>query len=218
MGASRSNKKLNLKNEVLQFPTNCSNCNSPCQTNMKLVDIPYFKQVVIMATVCDACGVRDNEVKGGTGIEPKGKRMTLRLTSTLDLSRDILKSDTAAVRIPEIELELVEGTLGGRFTTVEGLLVAIKEQLSVLNPFVMGDSSQDDSKQKMKDFVKKLDKIISGETLNVHLVLDDPAGNSYMQNICAPEDDPEMRVEEYERSYEQNEQLGLNDMKTENYA
>jgi len=122
------------------------------------------------------------------------------------------------VRIPEIDLELVEGTLGGRFTTVEGLLVSIKDQLSALNPFVLGDSSQDGSRQKMKEFVKKLDKIIEGETLNVHLILDDPAGNSYMQNIYAPDSDPEMTVEEYERSYDQNEQLGLNDMKTENYS
>ena len=56
-----------------------------------LTDIPFFKQVVIMATVCDACGKRDNEVKSGTGIEPTGTRITLRLTDATDLSRDILK-------------------------------------------------------------------------------------------------------------------------------
>lgn len=39
-----------------------------------------------------------------------------------------------------------------------------------------------------------------------------------MQNVYAPEDDPMMTVEEYERSYEQNEELGLNDMKTEEYS
>jgi len=41
--------------------------------------------------VCDACGKRDNEVKSGTGIEPTGTRITLRLTDATDLSRDILK-------------------------------------------------------------------------------------------------------------------------------
>jgi zinc finger protein len=35
--------------------------------------------------------------------------------------------------------------------------------------------------------------------------------------VYAPEDDPNMKVEHYERTYEQNELLGLNDMKTENY-
>lgn len=38
------------------------------------------------------------------------------------------------------------------------------------------------------------------------------------QNVYAPEPDPEMKIENYERSYEQNEILGLNDMKTENYT
>lgn len=39
-----------------------------------------------------------------------------------------------------------------------------------------------------------------------------------MQNVYAPEEDPEMTVEHYERSFEQNEFLGLNDMKTVNYT
>jgi len=33
------------------------------------------------------------------------------------------------VRIPELELELEEGTLGGQFTTIEGLLTRVKEQV-----------------------------------------------------------------------------------------
>lgn len=44
-----------------------------------------------MATVCDACGHKDNEVKGGSGIEPKGTKITLKITDTSDMSRDVLK-------------------------------------------------------------------------------------------------------------------------------
>ena len=44
-----------------------------------------------MATTCDACGHRDNEVKSGTGIADEGTRIELRLTDTSDLTRDILK-------------------------------------------------------------------------------------------------------------------------------
>uniref|UniRef100_A0A8C7YYT0 Zinc finger ZPR1-type domain-containing protein n=1 Tax=Oryzias sinensis TaxID=183150 RepID=A0A8C7YYT0_9TELE len=40
---------------------------------------------------------------------------------------------------------------------------------------------------------------------------------NYLQNVYAPEDDPEMTVEKYTRTFEQNEDLGLNDMKTEGY-
>lgn len=37
------------------------------------------------------------------------------------------------------------------------------------------------------------------------------------QNVYAPEEDPELSVQRYERTFEQNEELGLNDMKTEGY-
>jgi len=42
--------------------------------------------------------------------------------------------------------------------------------------------------------------------------------NSYVQNIYAPDPDPNMTIETYERSWEQNEELGLNDMKVESYS
>lgn len=205
------------KSEVATFRTNCPNCNVPCDTNMKLVDIPHFKEVVIMATVCDACGHKDNEVKGGSGIEPKGTKITLKITDTSDMSRDVLKSDTASMAIPELDFCAEMGTLGGRFTTLEGLLEGIKEQLSDSNPFFKGDSSDKERASKIEIFCQEVQKIISGERLGDHFILDDPAGNSYLQNVYAPDPDPEMTIEQYERTYEQNEDLGLNDMKTENY-
>jgi len=38
------------------------------------------------------------------------------------LRRDVFKSDSARMMIPEIELELEYGTLGGVYSTIEGLL------------------------------------------------------------------------------------------------
>lgn len=40
----------------------------------------------------------------------------------------------------------------------------------------------------------------------------------YVQNVYAPDPDPEMKIEKYVRTFEQNEDLGLNDMKTEGYG
>ena len=42
--------------EVHTFPATCPSCVRPCNTYMKFVDIPHFKEVVIMSTVCDDCG------------------------------------------------------------------------------------------------------------------------------------------------------------------
>ncbi|XP_050778140.1 zinc finger protein ZPR1 isoform X3 [Gopherus flavomarginatus] len=204
-----------LRNEVLQFNTNCPECNAPANTNMKLVQIPHFKEVIIMATNCEACGHRTNEVKSGGAIEPLGTRITLRVTDPSDMTRDVLKSETCSVEIPELEFELGMGALGGKFTTVEGLLKDIRD-LIVKNPFTLGDSSTPRRVEKLQAFGRKVYQIMEGH-MEAHFILDDPAGNSYLQNVYAPEEDPELKVEYYERTFAQNEDLGLNDMRTEGY-
>lgn len=49
------------------------------------------------------------------------------------------------------------------------------------------------------------------------LILDDPVANSYLQNIYAPDPDPNMKIITYERTHDQNEELGINDMVLEGY-
>jgi zinc finger protein len=49
------------------------------------------------------------------------------------------------------------------------------------------------------------------------VILDDPLANSYIQNIYAPDPDPNMTIEAYDRTFDQNEELGLNDIKVEGY-
>lgn len=80
-----------LREEIHTFPTICSSCGSACETKMKMVTIPYFKEAIIMATDCDHCGYKTNEVKGGGGIEDKGRRIILKVENVDDLSRDVLK-------------------------------------------------------------------------------------------------------------------------------
>ncbi|XP_067826922.1 zinc finger protein ZPR1 [Heptranchias perlo] len=205
-----------LRNEVLQFGTNCPECNAPAETNMKLVQIPHFKEVIIMATNCEACGHRTNEVKSGGATEPLGTKITLRITDPSDMSRDLLKSETCSVSIPELDFELGMGILGGKFTTLEGLLLNVKELIVEKNPFFVGDSTVPERSNKLREFGQKLDEVISTKR-EAHIILDDPAGNSYLQNLYAPDPDPEMKIEKYERTFEHNEELGLNDMKTEDY-
>ena len=67
-----------------------------------LSDIPFFKEVVIMATTCDVCGFRENEVKGGSGIEERGTKITLKLTDPTDLTRDVLKVSDGNAVLPKL--------------------------------------------------------------------------------------------------------------------
>jgi len=50
------------------------------------------------------------------------------------------------------------------------------------------------------------------------LVLDDAADNCFIYNPMAPEDDPKITIETYERTPEQNDDLGILHMKTEDYS
>ena len=212
---------IDLKNEVLSFSTNCPECNAPAETNMKVTEIPFFKEVVIMATVCDICGNKTNEVKSGGGIEPQGTKVTLNVTNSIDLNRDILKSETASIEIPDLEFEMGSHAIEGRFTTLEGLLESVLDKIEnnsmAFTGALPGDSATSDTKIKMDEFKRKL-KLMIGGNQKFTFILDDPAGNSYMQNVYAPDEDPEMKIEKYERTFDQNEELGLNDMIVEGYG
>lgn len=207
---------LQTPESVYSFSSNCSSCGSPCETRMHMLDIPHFREVIIMATTCDICGYKSNEVKSGGAVSELGKKIELKLTCEDDLHRDVLKSETCALEIPEIDLHLTTGSLGGKFTTVEGLLRQVRDELQNKIPFVTGDSSQPERKLRFDELLGKLEKIYEA-CHPCTLVLDDPLGNSYLQNIYAPDDDPNMKISHYKRSFEQDEEFGLNDIKVDDY-
>jgi len=222
-----SSKDIGRK-EVIAFPEDCPHCHTRGESNMCVTDIPHFKEIIIMAFNCQECGFKSNEIKGGGAIPDKGTQMTLRVESEEDMARDILKSDSAGIAIPEIELEVEAGSLGGMYTTLEGLLDKIRNKLKEGNPFYSGDSStqQHDNggymsttKAKFDEFMRKLDELVDKQIFPFTLILKDPLGNSFigsqMENFL---EDPQIESADYERSFEENETLGLNDINVDNYT
>lgn len=213
-----------IPNEVYSFPASCPACVKPCVTHMKMVDIPHFKQVVIMSTVCDECGYRSNDVKTGGEIPEKGEKVTVVIEDEVDLARDILKSETCGMECPELGLSVQPGTLGGRFTTIEGLLTQVRDDLraqifqadgGVGNQG--GDSLASEEKEKWNAFFDGLDTAISGGK-PFTVILTDPFAGSYVQPLVdPPAPDPKIKKESYTRTDEEEEHLGLKDMQTEGY-
>lgn len=215
-----------IPDQVYQFPASCPGCMHPCTTNMKMVDIPHFRQVVLMNTSCDDCGYKSNDVKTGGEIPEKGKKTTIHVKNAVDLARDILKSESCSLECPELNLSVNPGTLGGRFTTVEGLLTQVRDDLR--NQIFQtdkaegggegGDSLTEDDRKTWNEFFANLDSAIKGEReFTIRLV--DPLACSYVQSLAddPSQPDDQMTVEEYERTAEEEEELGLADMKTEGY-
>nr|BAB09120.1 zinc finger protein-like [Arabidopsis thaliana] len=199
---------------VMTFPSTCGACTEPCETRMFKIEIPYFQEVIVMASTCDSCGYRNSELKPGGAIPEKGKKITLSVRNITDLSRDVIKSDTAGVIIPELDLELAGGTLGGMVTTVEGLVTQIRESLARVHGFTFGDSMEESKLNKWREFGARLTKLLSFEQPWT-LILDDELANSFIAPVTDDiKDDHQLTFEEYERSWDQNEELGLNDIDT----
>lgn len=94
-----------------------------------------------MAFSCDYCGYKNTDIKHGGGISDKGTRIVFKVQKPEDLNRDVFKSDNGIMAIPEIDFAMAPGTLGGVYTTVEGLIDKVATNLEDNNPFGTGDSA-----------------------------------------------------------------------------
>lgn len=230
-----------IENKVYEFPTPCPDCTRPASNNMKMVRIPHFSEVVIMSLNCPHCGYRTNEVKSGGPVSEKGRVIKLKVQNSEDLSRDILKSESCELSVRELSLNVEPGTLGGRFTTVEGLLAQVRDDLkasvfsaegtgsdvsagAAVNTTATtmprgGDSMPVTERQKWDLFFGKLDAAITGNegALPFTVEIRDPLAASYIQSFKAPEPDEQIEVVDYERTEKEIEDLGLKDMNTEGY-
>jgi len=54
--------------------------------------------------------------------------LELHVRTSEDWNRLVLKSHTAEIVVPEIDLHLAPGTLGSTLTTVEGLLTQVRRE------------------------------------------------------------------------------------------
>ncbi len=212
-------EQKDVEDEAVELETPCMQCGKVGYTRMCTCSIPYFKEIIIIAFTCDHCLHRETEVKTGGGISEKGKVYTINVREADDINRDVFKSESAGVEIPELGCSVVAGSLGGIFSTVEGVLEKVREAHQMLetlqgdNPFV-GDSSDQDYKSNFGKFIGELEQCKGGKK-PFTLIFRDPLANCFIQNPHHPNPDPIVTVEEYERSAEENEDLGLNDIKVD---
>ncbi|ORX83407.1 zinc-finger protein ZPR1 [Basidiobolus meristosporus CBS 931.73] len=201
---------------VSVFHEPCYSCGVICETRMCLLKVPNFQEIVVMSTACEQCGYKNNEVKPTGSIAAKGKRITLHLKDGEDMSREVVKSDSCKVSIPELRFESILSA--GKYTTVEGLLLDLIQNIQSRTPFLQGDSVPLSKREVVQTLVENLKKAVAVEPGHeLTLVLDDPLGNTFVQALRPDGDDPNLIIAEYARSYEQNEEFGINDIKVDDY-
>lgn len=197
--------------EVATFPTVCPVCSTDGTTRSCTLIIPHFKEIVLMSFNCEQCAYHNAEVLVGGAVSPKSRTITLHCDSQADLNREVLKSETASIKIPECELEVNQGTLGGKFTTIEGLLGDIYKNLRDNNPFNIGDSAQENA--IFQTLLAHLDDYKTNK-VPFTIIIEDPLSNSYIEQLS---DNDKLQIVDRLRTFEENESLGINDMRTEEY-
>ena len=169
-------------------------------------EIPYFS-LVIMTLSCNHCEFKSTDVKPARSADSLAIKITLTINSEEDYKREVLKSDVAGVKIPELDLELTQGGgTSGCFTTVEG----------VLQRMFLGLSSAFVNNPDFDIFLQTFQKYRDGDPsiFPFQLIIDDPLGHSYIGPIpCIAlkkndydegiDLDTNLQVERYTREEEQ---------------
>lgn len=180
----------------------CPNCFKQGETRLLLTTIPFFKDVIVSSFSCEHCLHKNTEVQNSGKMAEFGKDITLTVTSKEDLGRDIVRGEWATTYVPELQLE-IPCTRKGYMSTLEGFLTSFRDDLQ------MGQEERrkdyPDYANQIEDFILKLNKYIEAneDVLPFTFRLCDPSGNSYVQNLHAPQPDPNLKIEKFTRTKEQ---------------
>ncbi|CAH2050356.1 unnamed protein product [Thlaspi arvense] len=206
-------------------------------TRFLLTLIPHFRKILLSAFECPHCGERNNEVQFAGELQPQGCYYQLEFASGDQkmLNRQVVKSETATIKetnalervhghnrnveiaagcfinhlglrmIPELDFEIPPEAQRGSLSTVEGILVRAADELEALQD----ERKKVDPKtaEAIDLFLQKLRAYAKGES-SFTFILDDPAGNSFIENPYAPSPNPLLTIKFYERTPEQQASLG----------
>eukprot|EP00607_Mallomonas_marina_P008812 CAMPEP_0182417476 /NCGR_PEP_ID=MMETSP1167-20130531/1966_1 /TAXON_ID=2988 /ORGANISM="Mallomonas Sp, Strain CCMP3275" /LENGTH=289 /DNA_ID=CAMNT_0024591091 /DNA_START=310 /DNA_END=1175 /DNA_ORIENTATION=+ len=219
-GASETENKKDNQNENPDddftgadiMESMCMSCGENGTTRLLLHKIPLFRELIIASFKCEECGYQNNEVTFGGSIQPKGCRYELEVTVSEDLNRQLIKSDSSSIRVPEIDFEIPPGTQRGAISTIEGFLSTASRSLSLFQAQRMKE--QPEVGEKVAQIILSLSRMSRGEYLPFTVIVEDPAGNCFIENPHAPQRDNRLHHSIFTRSKEQDELLGLSESDT----
>ena len=110
-----------------------------------------------MSFECPHCGWKNNELQPASEMQEQACRIVLRCTSGRDLNRQVVRTEWAEIRIPEIEFEISKQA--GLITTIEGIIDRAVTGLQSTIPRL----SDPDSVDKMSKFIESLIQLKSGD-------------------------------------------------------
>ena len=136
------------------------------------IEDPYAEVIYILSLKCNHCGYKKADLEMGKSAGPA--EYTVKIEKPEDLNIRVIKSGECEIKIPRLGLSM-DSTLNGEYfvSNIEGVLTRFKKQLQFLK------EGEDDKKirTKIKNIIKKIDKVIAGED-EMTITLSDKTGNS----------------------------------------
>ncbi|VVA22702.1 PREDICTED: zinc [Prunus dulcis] len=192
---------------LYQVESLCMRCGENGTTSFLLTLIPHFRKILLSAFECPHCNERNNEVQFAGELQPKGCCYQLKVPSgdPKMLNRQVVKSEFATIKIPELDFEIPPESQRGSLSTVEGILLRAADELQALQEERKKVDPQ--TAEAIDQFLLKLRACATADS-SFTFILDDPAGNSFVENLFAPSPDPSLSIKFYERTSEQQSTLG----------
>lgn len=135
------------------------------------IEVPYFGKVYLFSMTCSKCKYHKADVEALEQKEPV--KYEFEISNEEDMKVRVVKSSEAIVKLPHITIITPGPAAQGYVTNIEGVLNRIKYQIEVAR-----DTAEDDEdKQKAKNLLKKLTRIMWGQEKQ-KIVIEDPSGNS----------------------------------------
>jgi len=151
-------------------PGRCPYCEREIQYLYQTENIPYFSDILIVSARCE-CGYRhaDTMVLG----EAEPARWEFPVNGPEDLSIRVIRSASAALRIPELGVEIDPGpACEGFVSNVEGVLDRIEDVIGTVLTWAEGEERENAL------VLRRRIELAREGSLPFTLVIEDPTGNS----------------------------------------
>ncbi|MCD6095767.1 MAG: ZPR1 zinc finger domain-containing protein [Thermoprotei archaeon] len=151
-----------------EYINTCPSClNKSLHVVEALHRIPYTGKILIVSVKCKKCGFRHTDVFNVE--QGKPIRISYKVDNVADLSVKVVRSGTATIKIPELNLMIEPGPLSqGEITTIEGYILRFMDMLDL----ICGDN-----KKAHEELKRKLKLALEGR-INFTFIIEDPFGNS----------------------------------------
>ena len=150
----------------------CPMCNEKSLTLTESeTEIAFFGKVYLFSMSCEACKYHKADLEAAEQHEPC--KWTFDVENEKDMHVRVVKSAEATIEIPHIMTIESGPASNGYITNIEGVLNRVKKMLETTR-----DQEEElDAKKKLKNMLKKLQKVFWGqETLKI--IIEDSTGNS----------------------------------------